>query len=61
MKELFLPEQAVAEARREVGEHVPVKFFHNDAPCAASLAHYAELGINLYNPGIQTTFPELRR
>ena len=39
---------------------VPVKFFHNDAPCAASLAHYADLGINLYNPGIQTTLPEMR-
>ena len=33
----------------------PVKFFHNDAPCAASLPHYADLGVNLYNPGIQTS------
>lgn len=40
---------------------VPVKFFHNDAPCASSLPHYADLGINLYNPGIQTTLPEMRR
>ena len=41
--------------------NVAVKFFHNDAPCAASLPHYADLGINLYNPGIQTALPELRR
>ena len=41
--------------------NVAVKFFHNDAPCAWSLAHYADLGINLYNPGIQTTLPEMRR
>lgn len=40
---------------------VPVKFFHNDAPCASSLPHYVDLGINLYNPGIQTTLPEMRR
>ncbi|MCU0736551.1 MAG: hypothetical protein MUF20_13720, partial [Methylotetracoccus sp.] len=40
---------------------VPVKFFHNDAACASSLPHYADLGINLYNPGIQTTLPEMRR
>ena len=40
---------------------VPVKFFHNDAACASSLPHYADLGINLYNPGIQTTLAEMRR
>jgi uroporphyrinogen decarboxylase len=40
---------------------VPVKFFHNDAPCAASLPHYADLGINLYNPGIQTSLGDMRR
>jgi uroporphyrinogen-III decarboxylase len=40
---------------------VAVKFFHNDAPCAASLPHYAELGVNLFNPGTQTPLPELRR
>lgn len=38
-----------------------VKFFHNDAPCAASLHHYADLGINLYNPGVQNTLAELRQ
>jgi uroporphyrinogen-III decarboxylase len=30
-----------------------VKLFHNDADCASSVAHYADIGINLYNPGIQ--------
>lgn len=39
---------------------VAVKFFHNDAPCAASIGHYAELGINLFNPGIQNSLTELR-
>ena len=39
---------------------VSVKFFHNDAPCAASLRHYADIGINFYNPGIQLSMNELR-
>lgn len=37
-----------------------VKFFHNDAPCAASIGHYAGIGINLFNPGIQNSITELR-
>ncbi len=40
---------------------VEVKFFHNDAACAQSIRHYADIGINLFNPGIQTPLPELRR
>lgn len=36
-----------------------IKLFHNDAPCEASVAHYPEIGINLYNPGIQTPLPEI--
>ncbi len=39
---------------------VTVKFFHNDAPCAASIRYYPDIGINLYNPGIQTPLPALR-
>ena len=39
---------------------VAVKFFHNDAPCAESLKHYPEIGINLYNPGIQSSLAEMR-
>ncbi|MEI6175689.1 MAG: uroporphyrinogen decarboxylase family protein [Verrucomicrobiota bacterium] len=39
---------------------VTVRFFHNDAPCAQSLKHYPEMGVNLYNPGIQTPLEEMR-
>jgi uroporphyrinogen-III decarboxylase len=40
--------------------NVRVKFFHNDAECAKSLPYYPEIGINLYNPGVFNTLPELR-
>jgi uroporphyrinogen-III decarboxylase len=40
---------------------VPVKFFHNDAPCAKSIKYYPEVGINFYNPGIQTSLTEMRQ
>jgi uroporphyrinogen decarboxylase len=40
---------------------LPVKFFHNDAPCAQSIRHYADMGVNLYNPGVQTSLTEMRR
>jgi uroporphyrinogen decarboxylase len=36
-----------------------VKLFHNDADCASSLRHYAGMGINLYNPGIQMGLAEM--
>ncbi len=39
---------------------VRVKFFHNDAACAKSIKYYPEAGINLYNPGVQTSLPEMR-
>jgi uroporphyrinogen-III decarboxylase len=39
---------------------VSVKFFHNDAECAASAAYYPEIGINLYNPGIQLSINEIK-
>lgn len=39
---------------------VSVKFFHNDAPCAKSVKHYPDIGINLFNPGIQNSLNELR-
>jgi uroporphyrinogen-III decarboxylase len=39
---------------------VSVKFFHNDAECEASVALYPEIGINLYNPGIQTTVNKIK-
>lgn len=40
---------------------MPLRFFHNDADCASSVAHYGSLGINLYNPGFQLPFEEIRR
>jgi uroporphyrinogen-III decarboxylase len=40
---------------------VTVKCFHNDAPCASSIKHYPEIGINLYNPGIQTSLADMLR
>ncbi len=46
-KELFTPD-------------VAVKFFHNDARCGTSIGWYAEIGINLYNPGVFNTLAELR-
>jgi len=36
-----------------------VKLFHNDADCAMSVKYYPEIGINLYNPGIQMTVKEM--
>ena len=39
---------------------VSVKLFHNDAECEASVAFYPEIGINLYNPGIQTTVNKIK-
>ncbi len=47
LRELFAPRAAV-------------KLFHNDAACAKSIRYYAEIGINLFNPGPQTSLAELR-
>jgi uroporphyrinogen decarboxylase len=40
---------------------VAVKFFHNDSKCQQSIGFYADIGINLYNPGIFNTLEELRQ
>jgi uroporphyrinogen-III decarboxylase len=52
-------------ARPYLGElfapNASVKFFHNDAECARSIGYYADLGINLYNPGIFNSLEELRQ
>ncbi len=40
---------------------VRVKFFHNDAACRQTVAHYRDAGIRLYNPGIQSTLTEIRK
>ena len=37
-----------------------VKFFHNDADFRASLRHYPDMGVNLYNPGIQMGINEIK-
>lgn len=47
MKRLFL------------AQDVPVKFFHNDAPCKVSAPYYAEWGVNFYNPGVQSSISEI--
>lgn len=36
-----------------------VKLFHNDAECAASARYYPQIGINLYNPGIQHSIKQI--
>jgi uroporphyrinogen decarboxylase len=41
--------------------NVAVKFFHNDAECAKSIAYYPGIGINLYNPGIFNSLADLRQ
>jgi len=41
--------------------NVSVKFFHNDAQSAQSIRHYADIGINLFNPGAQTSLNDLRK
>lgn len=42
------------------GVDLLVNFFHNDAGCAKSIRHYPDMGVNLYNPGIFDTLPQLR-
>ena len=39
---------------------VKVKFFHNDADCAMSVRYYPDLGINLYNPGLDLSLNEIK-
>lgn len=38
-----------------------VRFFHNDAPCEASAPYLAEIGVNLFNMGIETSLSEVHR
>jgi len=37
-----------------------VKFFHNDADFRVSVKHYPDMGVNLYNPGIQMSVNEIK-
>ncbi len=38
---------------------VKVKFFHNDADCSMSVKYYPEIGINLYNPGLDLSINDI--
>ena len=40
---------------KEIYDAAPskVKFFHNDADFVVSVKHYPDMGVNLFNPGIQ--------
>jgi uroporphyrinogen-III decarboxylase len=37
-----------------------VRFLHNDAPCKVSAPFLTQMGVNLYNPGIDVSLSELR-
>ena len=39
---------------------VAVKFFHNDADFRASMKHYPDMGVNLFNPGTQASVNEIK-
>ena len=47
---------------REIYDAAPskVKFFHNDADFRVSVKHYPDMGVNLYNPGIQMSINEIK-
>jgi uroporphyrinogen decarboxylase len=47
---------------KEIYDDAPVnvKFFHNDADFRASMRHYPDMGVNLFNPGIQATVNEIK-
>ena len=47
---------------KEIYDAAPskVKFFHNDADFRVSVKHYPEMGVNLYNPGIQMSINEIK-
>lgn len=39
---------------------LPIKFLHNDAPCKESAPYLPEMGVNLFNMGIDTDLNELK-
>lgn len=47
---------------KEIYDDAPVnvKFFHNDADFRASMSHYPDMGVNLFNPGVQTSVNEIK-
>jgi uroporphyrinogen decarboxylase len=38
-----------------------VRFFHNDAPCRSSASHLREMGVNLYNMGIESPLRDIQK
>ncbi len=46
--------------KRLYDQDVSVKFLHNDAPCKVSAPFLPEMGVNLYNMGIDVTLEELK-
>ncbi len=61
MSEADFMEFAYPYMKQLFAADVSVKFFHNDAQCAQSVRHYTNIGINLFNPGAQTSLNELRK
>ena len=47
---------------KEIYDEAPskVKFFHNDANFVVSVKHYPDMGVNLFNPGIQMGINEIK-
>ena len=47
---------------KEIYDAAPskVKFFHNDADFAVSVRHYPDMGVNLFNPGVQMGINEIK-
>ena len=47
---------------KEIYDATPskVKFFHNDADFRVSVKYYPDMGVNLYNPGIQMGINEIK-
>ncbi len=48
---------------KEIYDAAPVniKLFHNDADFRASVKHYPDMGVNLFNPGIQMTVNDIKK
>ena len=47
---------------KEIYDAAPskVKFFHNDADFTVSVKHYPDMGVNLFNPGVQMGVNEIK-
>jgi len=47
---------------KEIYDEAPskIKFFHNDADFRVSVKHYPDMGVNLFNPGIQMNINEIK-